>query len=64
VEAIEATATWNIRILDMSGKVLEQGNFTKEEIMQGNFGEGLVSGVYMVHIAQGAEQRMLRVIKR
>jgi hypothetical protein len=64
VEALEATAMWNIRVLDMSGKVLEQGDFTKEELMSANYGEGLASGVYMVHIAQGNEQRMLRVVKR
>jgi hypothetical protein len=54
----------NIKVYDMTGRLLENRNIDTAEMKSFNTGENYPSGVYNVIVTQGENVKTLRVIKR
>ncbi|RYF67605.1 MAG: T9SS type A sorting domain-containing protein, partial [Cytophagaceae bacterium] len=54
----------NVRVYDMTGKLLDDREFNPETIESQNLGERYPSGVYNVIVTQGENVKTLRMIKR
>jgi hypothetical protein len=59
-----AESSINVKVYDMTGRVLEQKEVPAAEIQTLQVGETYPAGVYNVIVSQGNDTRMLRVIKR
>jgi len=53
----------NVQVFDLLGKLLEEGQYSSEELHNHNFGNGLCTGVYQVVITQGTCKQTIKVIK-
>ncbi|RZJ66009.1 MAG: carbohydrate-binding protein [Flavobacterium sp.] len=56
--------TVNVKIYDMLGKIVEEGEFAAAEIETRQFGKEFGSGVYTVIVTNDSSVKTLRVIKR